>query len=189
MNLFEFRCPNGCTVQADVAHVGLQTVCPTCGQAMLIPAPADGEPSSQGAPPVPTPPLPPSQPPPAFTPPAPLPSSKRPRVTPPDIQLGPKSKDVSAPPELEHPTDLLHIPCPNGHVLETPRDMLRQQVMCPHCSAKFTLREKNSVEHQNRARIASETAQRKIAQNWLNFAIVMAVICGIGAALMVWLGN
>ena len=43
--------------------------------------------------------------------------------------------------------NLLHIPCPNGHELETPLDMIGQRAMCPHCGVEFRLKREKSVEY------------------------------------------
>jgi hypothetical protein len=43
---------------------------------------------------------------------------------------------------------LWHIPCPKGHELEVPEEMLGQDAMCPHCSVQFHLRERDSVEYK-----------------------------------------
>ena len=79
----------------------------------------------------------------------------------------------------EHPVEeerLLHIPCPNGHILETPLDMLGQEVLCPQCGAQFGLREKDSLESRERRRQIEEAQERRAAQNWFNWAIVLGVL-------------
>src|SRR5690349_1780314 len=54
------------------------------------------------------------------------------------------------PPEPEKPAEpeLLHIPCPNGHELEVPPDMIDTEVLCPQCNVQFRLRAKDSIEHR-----------------------------------------
>ncbi len=184
--LFQFQCPQGCLVQAEVAHAGMETACPSCGAAMIIPAPPSA--SGPGSPPAKT-----------AKGPGVLASgraSETKRPLGPKFSLGPTGPSSSptnlgnqATPTVDRSATLLHIPCPNGHLLETPREMLRQQVMCPHCSATFTLREKDSEEHRIRRQIEIQGAQRKLSRAWLNFAIILAVVCGVAMALMVWLSN
>jgi len=72
--------------------------------------------------------------------------------------------------------ELLHIPCPNGHELETPPEMLDQEVLCPHCQAQFTLRRKNSVEFKRQEEEARIVKEAKIGQAWLQWAIVAGVL-------------
>jgi hypothetical protein len=76
--------------------------------------------------------------------------------------------------------ELLHIACPNGHELETPREMLNQDVLCPHCNVQFRLREKDSVEYKRRREQELERRDRKAGKMWLNYAIVAAVLVVIG---------
>jgi hypothetical protein len=72
-------------------------------------------------------------------------------------------------------SSVVHIPCPNGHELETPLDMIGEQVMCPHCRARFVLREEDSVEY----RIREENLEQRRARFWLTWAITAAVLVGI----------
>lgn len=76
----------------------------------------------------------------------------------------------------ETPPELLHIPCPQGHELETPRDMLNQEVLCPQCGAQFRLREKDSVEFIRRKEAEEERRANKAGNMWLNGAITVAVV-------------
>lgn len=84
---------------------------------------------------------------------------------------------------------LLHIPCPNGHVLDTPRDMLDQLVMCPHCEAEFRLRESDSQEYQRRKQLQEESRERRSGQLWMNWSVVIAVIVVLGLALLIFLSS
>lgn len=96
----------------------------------------------------------------------------------PSIRVGNEPVPAAAPePEEE---ELLHIPCPNGHELETPRDMLGQDVLCPHCQVQFQLRERDSVEFKARRERQLKIKEEKEGQAWLNFAIVAAVIVVLG---------
>jgi hypothetical protein len=80
-----------------------------------------------------------------------------------------------APPEPR----LLHIPCPNGHELETPEDMLGQEVLCPHCGAQFVLREQDSLEARRLREIELDRRLREQSKAWFNWAIVIAVLVGL----------
>lgn len=71
---------------------------------------------------------------------------------------------------------IFHIPCPKGHVLETPEDMLNQDVLCPHCNAQFRLRERDSLEERRKRQAEQERIHRRAAKNWLMWAVVIAVI-------------
>ncbi len=76
---------------------------------------------------------------------------------------------------LEVPPDIVHIPCPNGHELETPLEMIGQQVLCPHCGVQFKLKHENSVEYRREREIIEQRAARL----WFNWAIAAAVLVGI----------
>ncbi|MEX2187594.1 MAG: hypothetical protein WD875_12400 [Pirellulales bacterium] len=80
---------------------------------------------------------------------------------------------------------LLHIPCPNGHELETPEDMLGQEVLCPHCSAQFKLRERDSIEFRRKREAELERMHRRQARNWMNWAIALGVIVVLGVLGMI----
>jgi hypothetical protein len=71
---------------------------------------------------------------------------------------------------------LLHIPCPNGHELETPDDMIGQEVLCPHCGAQFVLREKDSLEARHVRELELERRLREQSKAWFNWAIVISVL-------------
>lgn len=95
------------------------------------------------------------------------------------------NKNVAIDPTGEQEEKLLHIPCPNGHVLDTPLDMLGQEVMCPHCEAQFLLREKDSVEYKRRRRLEEERKEQRAGKLWLNWAIVFVVIVVLGLAILI----
>src|SRR5688572_9696293 len=62
--------------------------------------------------------------------------------------------------------ELLHIPCPNGHELEVPPDMLDTEVLCPHCNVQFRLRAKDSVEHRRRREEQEALRDKKTNVFW-----------------------
>lgn len=120
--------------------------------------------------------------------PAPLPPSEAP-VEP--ASAAPVHDEPPAPminPEGVKP-DLLHIPCPKGHELEVPRDMLEQDVLCPHCNSQFKLREKNSVEFKERQEKQQEIRDRKLGTAWLHWAIIIAVLVVFGLIILIASGS
>ena len=80
---------------------------------------------------------------------------------------------------------LLHIPCPNGHELETPDDMLGQQVLCPFCGAQFELRYKDSIENKRQKKQERDRRDRRVSERWFQWAIVIAAIVLIGLVVMI----
>ena len=95
---------------------------------------------------------------------------------------------TSAPNPFQQSTadpEVLHVPCPNGHELETPVDMIGQEVLCPHCGVQFKLRARDSVEHKSRRKDEQERAERKLGRNWFNWAIVIAVLVIIGILFLI----
>lgn len=75
---------------------------------------------------------------------------------------------------------VVHIPCPNGHELETPLEMIGQEVLCPHCGVQFLLRNEDSVEYRQQ----QEDLEHRRAQFWFNWAIAASVVIGIGLITM-----
>jgi len=169
-------------MEAEQSLSGTRCRCPQCNILLLVP-------------PVVVPP--PVAGPPAKFPEAPPPADKptltKSTETLPQIQLGPPGKrrektvDPQAVRTLAEP-DLLHIPCPKGHLLETPRDMLNQVAECPFCHARFRLRREKSVEYQRRKAEQEEIRQLRLGSAWLRWAIIAAVLVVlslVGLALLV----
>jgi hypothetical protein len=78
--------------------------------------------------------------------------------------------------EVREP-ELLHIPCPQcKQLLETPVEMLDQEVLCPFCQAQFQLRRRDSVEFKRRRQQEREMRDRKAEKAWLNYAIAAVVL-------------
>jgi hypothetical protein len=84
-----------------------------------------------------------------------------------------------AAPEPEPEPELLHIACPNGHVLEVPPDMLDTEVLCPHCNEQFRLRAKDSIEHRKRREQAEAIRDAKTNKFYYQFAIVVVSIVAL----------
>jgi hypothetical protein len=93
----------------------------------------------------------------------------------------------------EQEEGVVHIPCPAGHVLETPRSAIGQHAMCPYCGAGFFLRMKDSLEYRQRvAKIEKrrDRAEQQAGQVWLAWAIAAAVLVAGGLiALLATMGR
>ena len=65
---------------------------------------------------------------------------------------------------------MLHIPCPNGHELETPMDMVGERAQCPHCGVEFRLRREKSIEYLHQ----QDLLERRRARFWFQLSIMVA---------------
>lgn len=182
---FQFTCPQGHLLEAEPFQAGQQCVCPMCGQPFLIPSPVGavapmlGGPAMYGS------------------------TSALPDSAAREEQLAPQPEPQAAPQASAEPTGadaaaglpfvtqntadlpLLHIPCPKGHELEVPRDMLNQFVECPQCQAQFTLRERDSVEYRKKHSAEMERRWEQTGQAWLQWAIIFAVLVVIGLITLI----
>jgi len=197
---FQFQCPQGHVLETDESYAGQSCQCPYCGVTFAIPTPPHPPGPQPGAPTFSPFPHQPSAPPAGFPgggyPGAPALGSAPPAGTPgpfPSFPSGPLPQPGPAPapftPQTPAEPEILHIACPNGHELETPRDMLNQDVLCPHCQVQFRLREKDSVEYKRRRELERQRREQKAGKNWLNFAIVAAVIVVLGLAILIALST
>ena len=190
---FQFQCPQCANVlQAEDSQAGQQSYCPMCGAMFLIPSPffpsanlpAPGQPSPGSFPGSPAPggafpagpgssPAPPSFP--AVGPGA----ASAPGVPPP--QPPAPAFDLREP-------ELVHIPCPQcKELLETPVEMLDQEVLCPYCQAQFQLRRRDSVEFKRKKEQDAQIKEFKAGNTWLNLAIVAVVLVVLFlGALIAW---
>lgn len=101
----------------------------------------------------------------------------------PPEQEAPPAPAIEAAPQLQSPPPVpemdqapLHIVCPAGHILETPRDMLGQEAMCPFCQAQFLLCYEASVEYKRDQETRRAQKEEKQARLWMTWAIVAAVV-------------
>ncbi len=78
-----------------------------------------------------------------------------------------------------------HIPCPKGHILETPHDMLDQDVLCPYCETQFTLRKFQSVEETQKRERERAIRDERTGRLWLNWAIGIAAVVILGVIVMI----
>jgi hypothetical protein len=170
---FQFQCPHCHNVlQGEPSQAGQQCQCPICSNPFIVPAPV-----APVAPVAPT-----------FSAPAPsdvpLPAAPEPAAAFPGIRTGgtpppappPAAPEVTGALAAQDP-DILHIPCPEcKEILETPVEMLDQEVMCPHCQAQFRLRRRDSQEFKRKQQQQQELRERKAGRAWFNWAIVAAVL-------------
>jgi hypothetical protein len=168
---YQFQCPQGHLLEGEPSQAGQQCNCPTCGMLFIIP------PSPEIT----------TMPAAAHNPFAPAAADPLQATLP---NIGPGAAPAEAIPNLGGPTadvtgdplarsdepEFLHIPCPNGHELETPFDMLEQDVLCPHCGAQFRLRMKDSVEHKRKRKDEVQRRENKAGKVWLNWAVVIGVL-------------
>ena len=197
---FQFQCPHGHLLTGDESQVGQQSLCPMCGVMFIVPLPVGvtaprlpyGMPPQ--APPAMHPPMPPGLAGYAPAPPAPAATQPQAPVNPFEAlkaaaEAAEAAKGSASAPADEEATPappaepvLLHIPCPNGHELETPEEMLDQEVLCPHCQAQFVLRRTSSVEYKRQREEEARLREYKAGKFWLNLAIVVVILVVLGLA-------
>ena len=194
---FQFLCPQGHLLQGEEAHMGMQCQCPQCGTAFIIPT-IESAPSPAGASAAPDLGLAPFDDADPLTGPASTPSRQR-ESAPSGLEdfaaggfeshdLGSRSfaADEGISEAIGGLSDevgevLLHIPCPNGHVLDVPLDMIGARAMCPHCRAEFRLRREKSEEYLRE----QEILDAKRAQFWFKLAIIAAGVVVIVLLVMI----
>lgn len=152
---FQFQCPKGHLLEGDEAQAGQQCHCPTCGMLFIIPQPIA----------------------------APVAGSSEGDGR--FGYLGGQGSQTPAAPTPASEPELLHIPCPNGHELETPVEMLEQEVLCPQCQAQFKLRRKNSVEYKKKKELQESIRLEKTGNLWLNVAITAVVLVVLGLVALI----
>ena len=175
---FQFLCPQGHLLEGEEAHMGMQCQCPQCGTAFIIPTvdqtgqsnDVAGDAPSQGTE---------------------VELEQLAPLTSPDdiggVESVPDELQAAAPAvapddpledELGGPASdevMLHIPCPNGHELETPLEMVGQRAMCPHCGVEFRLKRERSVEYMQQ----QEILERRRAKFWFQLAVLAAGFVGV----------
>jgi len=181
---FQFLCPQGHLLEAEETQSGQPCQCPYCQVMFLVPG------APQGPPPGP----PSFQIPPLFDATSAGPQSRGGTEGLPTIQTGPTGQPGGGAPAEAAPFDLggpgqspiVHILCPSGHELETPREMLGQEALCPFCQVQFLLRFEDSIEHRQRLAREQELLELKKGRQWMQLAIVAAVLVVSGLiALMI----
>jgi hypothetical protein len=162
---FQFYCPQGHLLEGHESQMGQQSQCPLCGMVFLIPMiPQPGAPMQEA---------PPSNPDPvAFAPPPAQAPAPPPAAPPPPVEPAPPPKPEPA--VVQEPR-VVRIPCPKGHVLETPSDMFGQQALCPYCNTQFELRYEDSIEYAEQLVEAKHLREEQINQLWVKWSIRAAV--------------
>ncbi|MGB9687287.1 hypothetical protein [Thermogutta sp.] len=207
---FRFFCPQGHILEAEVDQVGQAAACPFCGTAMLIPPPKSVRENGLGISLTPGDEQPELREPSTvaaqfdFSPPSLVDSQRLPAA-----KSGPSAENAAGPvepgsdwssvqPEATFPTsmeggpavsdggpEVYHIPCPQGHVLETPREMLGTDAMCPFCQAVFHLAYEASQEYQERRRRQIELAEQRASLFWIRLAVGAAILVVGGLIAMI----
>jgi hypothetical protein len=83
--------------------------------------------------------------------------------------------------------ELLHICCPAGHELETPREMLGHRAECPECGAQFRLRRQDSLEFKQERQAAVERHRREAERRWVRWSAAILVLVVLVVAILVTL--
>lgn len=189
---FQFLCPQGHLLQGEESQAGQACQCPMCGMQFLIPAPmppAQPQESAQTATFAPTAPpsfTPPPEPGPAqFMPPDPqpeigeaFPSFARPQQEFPQVGSAPRVSADEVPTfhaSTSNPLPMVHVVCPSGHTLETPREMLGEDAMCPFCQVAFRLRWEDSLEYRKAKEEEMLRHEQRLGRAWLQWSIAIAV--------------
>ncbi|HUT09859.1 MAG TPA: hypothetical protein VMY42_05150 [Thermoguttaceae bacterium] len=181
---FQFLCPQGHVLQGEESLAGQKCKCPYCHSEFAVPPPPGGPPVDETA----------SGPDAdgAYAPIYDEPDESE-QAGPggfPGIHTGTDSGGVPQNVAVQFGTpaaqrqSLLHIPCPQGHVLETPRDMLGQDAMCPFCERQFRLRFEDSREYRQENAERRALRDQKIGKAWMNWSIAAAVAVVLGLILL-----
>jgi hypothetical protein len=87
-------------------------------------------------------------------------------------------------PDLSVP-QIWHIPCPQGHILETPDEMLDQEVLCPYCETQFVLKHAKSIEAIQKRERELEIRDARRGEMWLKWSIGIAVFVLLGLIILI----
>lgn len=88
------------------------------------------------------------------------------------------------PPEKQEPR-IVRIPCPQGHELQTPMDMVAQDVLCPICSTQFHLRYEDSIEFKEEQAELQRRKAERVNQAALKWSIGAAIVVVLGILTMI----
>ena len=168
---FQFLCPNGHLLESDESQIGQESTCPTCESRFLVPQsdPATAPTSDSadiGERTVARPPKP-GQPFPSID------TSSSATAT----ELAPSG----LPDSRQH---VIHIACPNGHELETPREMIGEEALCSHCGAQFRVRFEDSREFRRERERQRERKELQLGRTWMHWAIAVAVAVILGLTIL-----
>jgi hypothetical protein len=82
---------------------------------------------------------------------------------------------------------IVRIPCPQGHELQTPMDMVNQDVLCPICNTQFHLRYEDSIEFKEEQAELRRLKAEQLNQAALKWSIIAAVVVVLGiVAMILW---
>ena len=170
---FQYTCPQGHLLEGDASQAGQQVQCPTCGVLLVVPA------VTQPAAPT----VAPAAPPVAAVPldAVPLETAESSGRFDPFADVGPSGGRAGA--FLDGAAagpKMVHVPCPAGHILETPQDTMGQTVMCPHCGQMFDLQMKNTLEFKRDKQRIDDKRIRRSSELWMRWAIAAAILIVIG---------
>jgi DNA-directed RNA polymerase subunit RPC12/RpoP len=187
MMTFQYMCPQGHLLEGDPAQAGQQVQCPTCGVLFVVPTAAPpaapvAAPAAE-APPVAAPPAEAENP---FAPSEPSGDSEPSGRFDPFANVGPSGGGTGTFLEglagggNDAGPKMVHVPCPAGHILETPQDTMGQTVMCPHCGEMFDLLMKNTLEFKRDKKQLEEKRTRRTSELWFRWAIATAILIVVG---------
>ncbi|MDO4570646.1 MAG: hypothetical protein Q4D38_09705 [Planctomycetia bacterium] len=80
---------------------------------------------------------------------------------------------------------ILHIPCPKGHVLEVPRDMIGEKARCPYCKTIYSIEFEKSLEYRKEQQELREREEARLGRIWLTRAIIATVLVVLFIILMI----
>jgi hypothetical protein len=79
----------------------------------------------------------------------------------------------------------VHVFCPSGHELETPRDMLGEDALCPFCGVQFRLRWEHTREYRREKELERERRLARQSKLWLQWSIAAAVVVIVALIIMI----
>lgn len=82
---------------------------------------------------------------------------------------------TKAPPKAEE-LEVVHIPCPKGHVLDVDKDMLGERVQCPVCHSVYDLKLENSLEYIRERKVAEDREEARLGKIWIVRAGIAAIL-------------
>jgi len=167
---FQFMCPQGHLLEGDYAQMGQTIQCPVCAMDFIVPTVEVPAEVSAGA----------------STEPSFASEAGGEAIEEFSLRRGPRNggQPVDDPSEVSAPA-MIHYPCKCGQVLQVPKDMLGQTVMCPFCGKVIELHYRKTLEGR---REKEDAEQRRLARSgrlWMNWAIVIAIFVGIGLVGMI----
>lgn len=196
---FQFLCPQGHLLQGDESQAGQQCKCPYCEAVFIVPQPTPPAGAHPGAAQTFSESPDQGQPAPQFG--YDQPGYQQPAA---DAQAGPAgggfpgvqaAPSFSGSPGGESPAagqlpggeaqQVVHVICPSGHELETPREMLGQDAMCPFCQTQFRLRFESTREYRQQKADERERREMKRGKAWMNWSIAAAVVVVLGVILLI----